>query len=150
LACRARLVVLLTATPHTGDDRQFDELCAIGQVDSSESMVCSRRRRADVLPEVAPPRSRVIRVRLSDAERRLHRELESYTSRLWASGAGRTDTNPALLATMLRKRALSSAASLVRSLKRRLQLMNAPPADEIQPWLPRAPAEEEGGEGGGV
>ena len=146
LACRARLVVLLTATPHTGDDRQFDELCAIGQVDSSESMVCFRRARADVLPDVAPPRSRVIRVRLSDAERRLHRELESYTSRLWASGAGRTDTNPALLATILRKRALSSAASLVRSLKRRLQLMNAPPVDEIQLWLPLSPEDDERGE----
>jgi superfamily II DNA or RNA helicase len=146
LACRARLMILLTATPHTGDDRQFEELCAIGQVDSSESIVCFRRSRADVLPDVAPPRSQVIRVRLSDDERRLHRELEFYTSRLWASGAGRTDANQALLATILRKRALSSAGSLVRSLKRRLQLMDAPPVDEIQLWLPLSPEDEERGE----
>jgi superfamily II DNA or RNA helicase len=143
LACRARLVVLLTATPHAGDDRQFEDLCGTGGVDPSESIVCFRRSRADVLPDIVPLRSRVIRVRISDAERRLHRELESYTARLWAS-AGRTDTNPALLATILRKRALSSAGSLVRSLKRRLQLMNTPAADEIQLWLPLGEDEERG------
>jgi superfamily II DNA or RNA helicase len=136
LACRARLVVLLTATPHAGDDQQFEDLCGTGGVDSSESLVWFRRARAEVLPDVVPPRSRVIRVRISDAERRLHRELESYTARLWAGAAGRTDTNPALLATILRKRALSSAGSLVRSLRRRLQLMNTLVPDEIQLWLP--------------
>jgi superfamily II DNA or RNA helicase len=136
LACRARIMVLLTATPHTGNDRQFEDLCCIGSVDSSEPIVCFRRSRADVLPDIVPVRSRVIRVRISDAERRVHRELESYTSRLWASGAGRTDANPVLLATILRKRALSSASSLARSLRRRLQLMNASAASETQLWLP--------------
>jgi superfamily II DNA or RNA helicase len=142
LACRARLVVLLTATPHAGDDRQFEELCSTGSVDSSDQIVYFRRSRADVLPDVKPPRSRVIRVRLSDAERNLHRELESYTSRLWATAAGRADTNPALLATVLRKRALSSAGSLLVSLKRRLQLMDRPAADEVQLWLPLSPDDE--------
>ena len=147
LACRARLVVLLTATPHTGEDQQFENLCGTGGVDSSESIVCFRRSRADVLPDVVPPRSRVIRVRLSDAERRVHRELESYTSKLWASAAGRTDANPALLATILRKRALSSAGALVRSLRRRLQLMNPPVPHEAQPWLPLGePVDEEQGQ----
>jgi superfamily II DNA or RNA helicase len=145
LACRARLVVLLTATPHAGDDRQFEDLCGTGSVDSSESIVCFRRSRADVLPDAVPCRSRVIRVRISDAERRLHRELESYTARLWVSAAGRADTNPALLATILRKRALSSAASLVRSLRRRLRLMEDTAAeDEIQLWLPLDQDEERG------
>jgi superfamily II DNA or RNA helicase len=177
LACRARLVVLLTATPHAGDDRQFDELCSTGRVEpwyssalrarppvrsgalrgpasdgvgesegrSPSDLVCFRRSRADVLPEVKPPRSRVIRVRLSDAERHVHRELESYTSRLWATAAGRADANPALLATILRKRALSSAGSLVVSLRRRLQLMDEPAADEVQLWLPLSPDDEERG-----
>jgi superfamily II DNA or RNA helicase len=145
LACRARLVVLMTATPHAGDDRQFEELCSTGSVDSSDQIVCFRRSRAEVLPDVTPPSSRVIRVRLSDAERSLHRELESYTSRLWATAAGRADTNPALLATILRKRALSSAGSLVVSLKRRLQLMDRPAADEVQLWLPLSPEDEERG-----
>jgi superfamily II DNA or RNA helicase len=145
LACRARLVVLLTATPHAGDDRQFEELCSTGRVDSSDPIVCFRRSRADVLPDVRPSRSRVIRVRLSDAERRLHRELESYTARLWATAAGRAETNPALLATILRKRALSSAGSLLVSLKRRLQLMDRPAVDEVQLWLPLSPEDEERG-----
>jgi superfamily II DNA or RNA helicase len=87
----------------------------------------------------------VIRVRLSDAERHVHRELESYTSRLWATAAGRADANPALLATILRKRALSSAGSLVVSLRRRLQLMDEPAADEVQLWLPLSPDDEERG-----
>jgi superfamily II DNA or RNA helicase len=145
LACRARLVVLLTATPHLGDDRQFEELCSTGSVESSDPIVCFHRSRADVLPDVKAPRSRVIRVRLSDAERSVHRELESYTSRLWATAAGRADTNPALLATILRKRALSSVASLLVSLKRRLQLMDRPVADELQLRLPLSPEDEERG-----
>jgi superfamily II DNA or RNA helicase len=145
LACRARLALLLTATPHTGDDRQFEELCSTGSVESSDQIVSFRRSRADVLPDVKPPRSRVIRVRLSDVERNLHRELESYTSRLWATTAGRADTNPALLATILRKRALSSAGSLLVSLKRRLQSMDRPAADEVQLWLPLSPDDEERG-----
>lgn len=143
LGCRARVVVLLTATPHTGNDRQFEDLCGTGGVASSEPIVCFRRSRADVLPDVVPVRSRVILVRLSDAERRVHRELESYTSRLSASAGGRTDANPALLATILRKRALSSAGSLVRSLRRRLQLMNTPVASETQLWLPLEDDEDE-------
>jgi superfamily II DNA or RNA helicase len=143
LACRARIVVLLTATPHTGSDRQFEDLCGTGSVASSEPIVCFRRSRADVLPDFVPVRSRVLRVRISDAERRVHRELEAYTSRLWASAGGRPDTNPVLLATILRKRALSSAGSLVTSLRRRLQLMNAPVAIETQLWLPLGKDEDE-------
>ena len=147
LACRSRRVVLLTATPHAGDDRQFEELCTTGSVSHAEPIVCFRRSRADVLPDVRAPRSRVIRVRLRDDERLLHRELEAYTARLWATARGRTDANPALLATILHKRALSSAGSLVSTLRRRLQLMDVPPAAEIQLWLPlqdedRGPAED--------
>jgi hypothetical protein len=48
-----------------------------------------------------------------------------------------------LLATILRKRALSSAGSLVTSLRRRLQLMNAPVAIETQLWLPLGKDEDE-------
>jgi superfamily II DNA or RNA helicase len=136
LACRSRLVVLLTATPHAGDDHQFEQLCAIGSVSPAESIVCFRRSRADVLPHDRPPKSRVIRVRLSDAERRLHRELDSYTGRLWATACGRAEASPALLATILRKRALSSPGSLVATLRRRLELMEVPASEEIQLWLP--------------
>ncbi len=134
LACRSRLVILLTATPHGGDEAQFEQLCGTGRIDPAEPIVCFRRSRSDVLPLASPVKSRIIRVAISDAERRLHRELESYTARLWArSGA---DANPALLATMLRKRALSSAESLMVSLRRRLLLMDAPEAGEVQLWLP--------------
>ena len=136
LACRSRLVTLLTATPHGGDEAQFEQLCGTGRIDPAEPIVCFRRSRSDVLPLASPVKSRIIRVAISDAERRLHRELESYTARLWERGAGGADGNPALLATMLRKRALSSAESLMVSLRRRLLLMDAPEAAEVQLWLP--------------
>jgi superfamily II DNA or RNA helicase len=139
LACRSRLVTLLTATPHGGDEAQFEQLCGTGRFDPAEPIVCFRRSRSDVLPLASPVKSRIIRVAISDAERRLHRELESYTARLWERGAGSADGNPALLATMLRKRALSSAESLMVSLRRRRLLMDAPDAGEVQLWLPLEP-----------
>ena len=136
LACRSRRVVLLTATPHAGDESQFEELCATGRVDEQETLVCFRRSRADIHSFDEPVKRRVLRVRLSTAERQVHRELEHYSSRLWTSSASPANGNPALLATILRKRALSSTESLVHSLRRRLLLMGAPPVAATQLWLP--------------
>jgi superfamily II DNA or RNA helicase len=136
LACRSRLVILLTATPHGGDEAQFEQLCGTGRIDPAEPIVGFRRTRSDVLPLASPVKSRIIRVAISGDERRLHRQLESYTARLWERGTAGADGNPALLATMLRKRALSSAESLMVSLRRRLLLMDAPEAGEVQLWLP--------------
>lgn len=145
LACRSRLVILLTATPHGGDETQFEQLCDTGRLDAADSIVCFRRSRSDVLPFTSAVKSRIIRIRISRDERRLQRELASYTRRLWERGA-HGDRNPALLATVLRKRALSSAGSLVASLRRRLLLMDTPGAAEVQLWLPLED-EDRGGTG---
>ena len=136
LACRARRVVLLTATPHAGDEHQFEELCGTGRVGERETLVCFRRSREDVHPLGEPVKRRVMRVQLTSAERAVHRELEAYCSRLWASSADRARSNPALLATILRKRALSSIGSLAQSLQRRLLLMDSPLPAAVQLWLP--------------
>ena len=137
LARRSRLVVLLTATPHSGDERQFEELCGTGGGAPAEPIVCFRRLRAEVLPAGHGAKSRVIRVRTSDAEEELHHRLEAYTARLCAE-ADRADANPVLLATLLRKRALSSAEALKLSLERRLALVDAGkrPLSGVQLTLP--------------
>ena len=135
LGSRASLVVLLSATPHSGDQNQFDALCRIGTGPAHSPLVCFRRTRGDVEMAQGPVRSRVMAVPPTEPERQMHRLLERYTSLLWAS-ARRGEGNPALLATVFRKRALSSAGALALSLVRRLASMASPPPSETQPWLP--------------
>ena len=65
-------------------------------------------------------RTRLLRIRLTTEERHLHRLLDRYTSRVWrenASAAAR------LAMIVLRKRALSSAWAVGRTIERRLALL---------------------------
>jgi superfamily II DNA or RNA helicase len=119
LATRARHVMLLTATPHAGDDRAFRALCAIGEVAEDDPILLFRRtreltglprsRRVHLLP-VKPTRDGV----------ELHRRLEEYLAQLWtiARESGKRDVQ--LVAMVLAKRAFSSARSLATSLERRI------------------------------
>ena len=107
----------------------------IGSGAGHSPLVCFRRTRADVDVAQSPVRSRVFTVPPTEDERQMHRQLERYTSLLWAS-ARRGEANPALLATVFRKRALSSAGALAVSLVRRLASMASLPQVETQPWLP--------------
>jgi superfamily II DNA or RNA helicase len=136
LACRSRRVALLTATPHSGHDEQFASLCAIGAGDGQAPLVCFRRSRADTPLGPDRSRSKVIAVRLTDSERRMHRLLEHYTERVWSESRRRCETRGELIATVLRKRALSSPSSLTASVRRRLQLLSLAPAAHTQPCLP--------------
>lgn len=120
LALRARHVVLLTATPHAGDDQAFAALCRIGQAGPHDAIVMFRRGRADVgLP--SNRRVHLLHVRCSDDERRMHRLLERYTQAVWTAAGITGEARLAMI--VLRKRALSSAGSLVRSLERRLEAL---------------------------
>ena len=136
LADRSRVVVLLSATPHSGAPAQFEALCAVGAARSEAPLVCFRRSRFDAGVEAADVRSKTIAVRLSASEQQLHRLLERYTERLWSSARERPEANPAVLATLFRKRALSSSTSLAISLRRRLLGLDGAAAREFQPWLP--------------
>ena len=143
IACRARRVVLLTATPHAGDSRQFAALCELGAHDArSPRIVMFRRSRSHAAPGVphSHRRTRLFAVRLRPAERYMHALLERYTSRLCQESRARGDASARLLAVVLRKRALSSAASLAASCRRRLRLLENPVsgADEHQLMLPLA------------
>jgi superfamily II DNA or RNA helicase len=120
LAARARHVVLLTATPHAGDDQAFAALCRIGQMGPADPVAMFRRGRPDV-GLASTRRVHLLRVGCTDAERAMHRLLERYTRAVWTSAAATGDARLAMI--VLRKRALSSAASLARSLERRLEAL---------------------------
>jgi superfamily II DNA or RNA helicase len=118
LAARATYVLLVTATPHSGDRDLFASLCGIGAVDDSP-LVVFRRRRADV-GFAAARRVHIVRVRPSGAERRMHALLSQYAAAVRAE-RGRAGQADALLAlVVLHKRMLSSAWSLAQSVDRRL------------------------------
>ncbi len=121
LASRARRVVLLTATPHGGDEAQFEALCRLGRLDQPGPLLTFQRSRMDAGTAV-PRRTVLMTVRPSPAERRVHRLLERYSSRIQRESAS-ADPRALLAAIVLRKRALSSAASLQASAARRQELL---------------------------
>jgi superfamily II DNA or RNA helicase len=132
IACRSRRVMLLTATPTTGDDAEFSSLCDIGRIKNTDPpIVMFARTRADV--DLRPPRkSRVFAIRPSDAERQMHRLLERYSHQVWKEAGARGDLRARLVSIILRKRALSSAGSLLSSVTRRLELLAHPDRPEAE------------------
>lgn len=136
LGCSARRMVLMSATPPDGDPAHFAALVRIGSSESTAGITEFRRTRADA--EVETPRKCVVMpVRLSRTERQMHRLLERYTTEVWKEAGGRHDTRARLATIILRKRALSSAASLALSLRRRMALLgSAAPPEEQQLLLP--------------
>ncbi len=127
VASRSARTVLLTATPDAGDAARFDALCGIGALDRAEPPVMFfRRTRADV-QDGPGRRSVLLRVQPTAAERRMHDLLERYTRRVWQESSIRGDARAKLATIVLRKRALSSAASLAVSAQRRLNLLAGTP-----------------------
>lgn len=143
LAQRARVVVLLTATPHSGDDAAFSRLTATGDLDDAFPLVVFRRTRADVR-EGTTRRTHWLRARPTATEHAMHAALATYARRVWRGAA-----SPAarLAMIVLTRRACSSASSLVRSLERRLALLSGAP-EAAQLPLPLAdvpPGDDEPG-----
>ena len=128
---RARAVVLLTATPHSGDDTAFQRLCGIGDIGNAYPLAVFRRTRADA--GVAGRRkTRLYPVSPSPAEAAMHAELISYGRRAWAESSPRHRAGARLAMAVLGRRACSSAGSLTRSLERRLAML---PANEPEAQL---------------
>jgi superfamily II DNA or RNA helicase len=126
LAARARRVLLLTATPHGGDERAFDALCDLGRLGAraDDPLVFFRRTRR-ALGLARPRRTRRLVVHPTAREARAHRLLERYTEVVWREAAARHDRAALLAMLVLRKRALSSAGSLADSAERRLAALGA-------------------------
>jgi superfamily II DNA or RNA helicase len=131
LARRARRVVLLTATPHGGDDRAFEALCDLGRLGDDETgpVVMFRRTRAAVGRPIGR-RARVLRIAATPAEWRMHRLIERYTRAVWREASQRGDRDALLAMLVLRKRALSSAGSLAASIDRRFAALEGLGEDE--------------------
>lgn len=132
LGRRARTLVLLTATPHSGDDEAFTRLTSLGDFAHRQPspgasagqafpLMVFRRTRRDVGISSAR-RTLSLRVRQSKNELEMHSALLAYARVVWRET--RVTTPAARLAmTMLTRRACSSAWSLARSLETRLRLL---------------------------
>ena len=121
LGCRARVVVMLTATPHSGDEEAFSRLSAVGDIGDAFPLMTFRRARADVgFPRNR--RSTFLHVRPTSAEAAMHDALNDYVRRLTDDTSTR-GAGASLLSSILLRRACSSPASLARSLERRMGLL---------------------------
>jgi superfamily II DNA or RNA helicase len=135
LASRSLQIVLLTATPHSGNRQAFASLCEMGRVtDDEPAMQVFARSKAEVGASTGR-RSVVLAVAPSPAEREMHRLLDEYSAALWKEAAQRRDESARLASIVLRKRALSSPTSLVVSLARRLALLTETPRQEVRQLL---------------
>ena len=129
LASRSSWCVLVSATPHSGDNAAFDYLTGIGS--HQDSITIFRRSRRDArLP--AGRRERIVRMRPTPIELELLRSVEDYVRALWRGN----DPSAQLVAITIARRAASSALALQRTLHRRRMLLNqAPePAQAVLPW----------------
>jgi superfamily II DNA or RNA helicase len=121
LGRRARVVVMLTATPHSGNEEGFSRLSTVGDIGDAFPLLTFRRTRADVgLPQSR--RSTILKVRPTSAESAMHHALNDYLRRLIDETRLR-GTGTSLLSSILLRRACSSAASLGRSIERRMALL---------------------------
>jgi superfamily II DNA or RNA helicase len=138
LAERAPYVLLVTATPHSGDRDAFAALCGLGAI-RDDALLVFRRTRAAV-DRGTVRRVRTMNVCTNVAEHSMHAELARYTR------AARAELGDRCLAlSVLHKRAFSSPWALARSVDRRLAALCASPcsaaAEEAQLVLPLGDSE---------
>jgi superfamily II DNA or RNA helicase len=135
LARRARAVVLLTATPHAGDEAAFRRMCDIGRLESDGPLLLFRRTRTDAAVS-GSRRTVTLRVTPAPAEAAMHSALAAYV-RLVCDQPGASSDGARLAMSVLMRRASSSAFSLAQSIERRLALLGTPsPAPPMQTFLP--------------
>jgi superfamily II DNA or RNA helicase len=135
-AARSRVVLLLTATPHSGDARAFRALCAIGALSAAEPLVMFRRGRADA-GLAGCRRVHLHPVRGAPAEIAVRLELDDYVRAVWARRSGPEGRDARLAMIVLLKRSLSGMGPLRRSLMARLDRLGAgPAAPDVQLPLP--------------
>lgn len=134
LASRATWSVLISATPHSGDEAAFDYLRHIGA--HGDSLAIFRRTRADV-GLASRRRSSLLPIRPTDDEAALFAGIDQYARAIWRE-RGPEDRTVRLIAVTLLRRAASSANAIARTLARRLDLLGTLTPQPVQPLLPWA------------
>jgi hypothetical protein len=124
---------MLTATPHSGDAGAFARLCDFGRQGPDDPVLLFNRRHADA-GFARPRRTKLIRVRLTTAERAMHAALVDYGERVWRHTSSADGARLAL--SVLARRASSSAGSLASSIERRIALLDEPQPSSEQLGLP--------------
>ena len=141
LACRSRRVLLLTATPHSGDPDRFERLINIGRVeipaaevtaDVPDRVVMFRRTRAALGATRPTRRVRWHSVTLAEAESNVLSTLRAF-ERAVLRRAGQDD-QALLLLSVFRKRALSTMWALSQSVSRRLAFLGDAGPEEAFGW----------------
>ena len=132
LASRATWCVLLSATPHSGDEAAFSYLENIGA--HGDAMVIFRRNRTDA-GFTSSRRAHVLPVTPTASEADLFAALDQYTRAIWRE-RGRHDPAVRLIAVTLARRAASSSRAIERTLTRRLELLTTAVVEPAQPLLP--------------
>lgn len=140
MAARAATIVLVTATPHSGDDAAYRFLCAIGDLGGERRLVRFRRTARQLGLDLRR-HTRILAVRPTTAERALLEATVAYARALWcapgATGGAR------LVASVIARRACSAADAARVSLARRLSLLNHDPPPDTQATLPWEDGEDD-------
>lgn len=146
LARRARRVLLLSATPHTGEPTRFARLLALGQlpVTGGDTLAVLRRTRTS-LGQPHTRRVRWVSVRPSSPERDLFEALADFERQVLRTSRATRDAALLLLA-VFRKRVLSTPQALRRSLERRLAWLDAGGAASTPDWAQPRLAFDDGNE----
>jgi hypothetical protein len=120
LSCWSRRLLLLTATPHNGDESKFERLLDLGSLPcDGDELIVFRRTRVGLGLSISR-RVRWHAVALSTEEGRLLDVLTGF-ERAVLRAAGESRRSAALLLlSVFRKRALSTVAAFLLSVERRL------------------------------
>jgi superfamily II DNA or RNA helicase len=137
IALCSRVVLLLTATPHSGDPQAFRRLVTLGGPGTPAAWF--RRERPDVEAQIPERRTRRWRVRSTLAEARLLEALGAYCRRVDRGGGA--DARLAMI--VLRKRALSSAEALGRSVEHRRRALAGVTGEQLALPLDALPGEHD-------
>ena len=140
LACRSRRVLLLTATPHSGDQQRFERLINIGRIDLPEThgkpgdqLLMFRRTRDAMGTTRGVRRVRWHFVGLSETESKTLAALRAFELSV-LKRAGQ-DEQALLLLSVFRKRALSTMWALAQSVRRRLEFLGDEGVEEALRWI---------------
>lgn len=134
IAARATWCVLVSATPHSGDDAAFEYLAGIGG--HGEALTIFRRTAHDT-GQGTDRRERIVRVRSGLEESAALAAAAVYARDIW-HGRGSRDHGLRLVATTILRRAASSPLALRRTLAKRQSLLDAGAVEEpeqaVLPW----------------